>query len=54
MLVALGDLALTQSQPTEATWDKHVWIINFIATYPEAEIQYHTSDMCLNAHSNVS
>ena len=54
MLVALGDLASAQTQPTEATWNKIIWILNYAATYPEAEIQYHASDMCLHIHSDAS
>ena len=39
MLVALGDLASEQAQPKEETWDKTVWILNYAATHPDAEIQ---------------
>ena len=54
MLVALGDLASIQAQPTESTWDDIVWIPNYAATHPDAEIKYHDSDMCLHAHSDAS
>ena len=54
MLVALGDLSSAQSQSTEATWDKIIWILNYAATYPDAELQYHASDMCLYIHSDAS
>ena len=54
MLVALGDLASAQAQSTEKTWDKIVWISNYAATHPDAEIQHHSSDMCLHAHSDAS
>ena len=54
MLVVLGDLASAQSQPTEATWEKIVWILNYAATHPNTEIQYHASDMCLHTHSDAS
>ena len=39
MLVALGDLASAQAQPTEETWDKITWILNYAATYPDAVIK---------------
>ena len=54
MLVALGDLASAQAQPTEATWGKITWILNYAATHPSAEIKYHASDMCLHIHSDAS
>ena len=31
-----------------------VWILNYADTYPDAEIQYHSSDMCLHIHSDAS
>ena len=54
LLVALGDLASAQAQPTEQTWDKIIWILNYAATHPNAEIQYQASDMCLQCHSDAS
>ena len=54
MLVALGDLAAAQSQPTDNTWDKIIWILNYAATYPDAVIQFHASDMCFHVHSDAS
>ena len=54
MLVALGDLAAAQSQPSWATWDTMIWLLNYAATYPEAEILYVASDMCLHIHSDAS
>ena len=38
MLVALGDLASAQAQPTEEIWDKIVWILNYAATHPDTKI----------------
>ena len=54
MLVALGDLASAQSQPTEDTWDQITWLLNYAATYPDAAILYHASDMCLHVHIDAS
>ena len=54
MLVALGDLASAQSQPTEDTWDQITWLLNYAATYPDAAILYHACDMCLHVHSDAS
>ena len=54
MLVALWDLALAQSQPTETTWEKIVRVLNYAVTHPNAKIQYHARDMCLHTHSDDS
>ena len=39
ILVDLKDLASTQSQPTEDTWEKIIWILNYVDTYPDVVIQ---------------
>ena len=46
LLVALGDIAAVQSQATEETIDKVIWLLNYCATHPDAEITYVASDMC--------
>ena len=54
LLVALGDLAASQANPTEDTLDKLVWLLNYVACNPDAEISYTASDMCLHVHSDAS
>ena len=54
LLVALGDLATTQANPTQETMDKLIWLLNYVACNPNAEITYVASDMCLHIHSDAS
>jgi hypothetical protein len=46
--------ASEQTKATAATADKVIKLINYCATYLEANLRYHTSDMRLNIHSNAS
>jgi hypothetical protein len=53
MLAALGSIATQQANPTENT-TKKVWqFLDYVATYPDAIVTYHTSDMVLGGHSNA-
>ena len=54
LLVALGDHASAQTKASDDTWEKNVWLLNYAATHPDANITYNASDMCLHAHSDVS
>ena len=54
LLVVLGDLASAQTKASDDTWDKIVWLLNYAATHPDANITYNASDMCLHAHSDAS
>ena len=54
LLVALGDLAAVQTRATEDTMNKLVWLLNYVASNPNAEITYKASDMCLHVHSDAS
>ena len=54
LLVALGNLAAVQTQSTEKTLDKVIWLLNYVASHPDAKITYVASDMCLHAHSDAS
>ena len=54
MLVALGTLAATQAQGTEATMEAAVQLLNYAATHPDATIRYHASDMKLHVYSDAS
>ena len=53
LLVALGDLAATQSKATEDTVDKLIWLLNYVASNPDASVTYVASDMCLHIHSDA-
>ena len=54
LLVALGELATVQTKSTKDTLDKVMWLLNYAASHPDAEITYVASDMCLHAHSDAS
>jgi hypothetical protein len=54
ILVALGSIAAQQSKGTEATAQACVDLLNYAATYPNATIQYHASDMILHCHTDAS
>jgi hypothetical protein len=50
LLVALGDLAATQNNATKKTMEKLIWLLNYVATNPNATVTYKSSDMCLQVH----
>ena len=54
MLVALGTLAQSQTKGTEATMKDLVHLLNYAATYPEAKVRFHASQMILHIHSDAS
>ena len=54
LLVALGDLASVQTKATEETMDNLVWLLNYVASNPNAEVTYTASDMYLHVHSDAS
>ena len=54
LLVALGDLAAVQTRATKDTMDKLVWLLNYVASNPNAEVTFVASDMCLHIHSDAS
>jgi hypothetical protein len=54
MLPALGDIASTQANGTEATAEACVKILNYAATHPDAVIQYQKSDMVLHIDTDAS
>ena len=51
---ALNDIALTQAHPTENTKKKCIRLMDYVATYPDAYIRYHASDMILNVESDAA
>ena len=52
LIIALGYLESTQSQAIEDTLDKLVWLLNYVAMYPDVSIVYVASDMCLRTYSD--
>ena len=53
MLTALNELSGKKDKPTANTARKITQFLNYCATYPEARIQYHASDMILYFHSDA-
>ena len=53
-LVALSTLASEQSKATERTVSNMEWLLDYLATNPDAKIRYYKSDMILNIHSDAS
>ena len=54
LLVGLSDLRLEQSRATTSTSDTIVWLLNYAATHPDANITYVASNICLHGHSDAS
>jgi len=54
MLPALGDIAAEQTVATEITMNKITHLLNYLASIPDASIQYHSSGMILYIHSDAS
>ena len=54
ILVALSTIASEQSSATSNTAKKITQLLNYLATHPNATIQYKRSDMVLWVHSDAS
>jgi hypothetical protein len=54
MLVARGPITATQANATEKTFGEVLWLLNYAASNPDAEIMYTASNMVLHIHSNGS
>jgi hypothetical protein len=54
ILVALSSLASTQAAPTKYTMELIKWLLDYVATNPDAILTYESSDMILAVHSNAS
>ena len=54
MMVALWDLALTQSKAIEKTYNYVVFILNYTSIHPMSVVRYKQSDMIMQVRSNVS
>jgi hypothetical protein len=52
--MALSAIASQQASPTEDTCNHVNQFLDYMTTHPNAKIQYHTSDMVLNVHSDAS
>ena len=53
MLVALSTIATAQDHETTTTMRDIVWLLNYVATQPDATIHYHARDMILHVASNA-
>ena len=54
MLKAIGSIATKQASPTQDTMNKIIWLLNYAATYPNAIIRFHASDMILHVESDAA
>ena len=54
MLVALNEIATHQSSPTQDTKNKCDQLLDYAATYPNAKIRYHASDMILMTDTDAA
>ena len=54
LLVALNEIALDKSNPTQKTEQKVKQLLDYLATCPDAIIRYHASYMILNVESDAA
>ncbi len=54
LFVALSSLASLQAAPTEYTMSLVKWLLDYVATQPNAVLTYKKSDMILAVHSDAS
>jgi hypothetical protein len=54
MLMPLNDIATEQPKSTDKTQSTTDQLLDYLATYPDATIRYHVSDMILHIHSDDS
>ncbi len=54
LLVVLSSLASLQAAPTEYTMYLDKWLLNYIATQPNAILVYKEIDMILAVHNDAS
>ena len=52
MLRALNEISRVQARPTKDTMAKDKWFLDYSATYPNAIIRYHVSQMVLHVDSD--
>ena len=54
LLVALNEIATSQATPTEKTKAKVQWLLDYVATYSNANIRFYKSDMILHINSDAA
>jgi hypothetical protein len=54
IIVALNEISLQQSSPTEATRQACNMLMDYLSTHPDAKIRYHASDMVLAVCSDAA
>ena len=54
MLSDLNAISAAQANATTTTMEDIVWLLNYVATHPDATIHYHASDMILHIARNAS
>ena len=54
MLKTLGSIRVQQANPTEHIMQKVRPLLDYAATYPDAILTYHPSDMVLAGHIDAS
>eukprot|EP00957_Ditylum_brightwellii_P202448 15330222-Ditylum_brightwellii.AAC.1 len=54
LLMGLNTLGSQQATATEETAKAVVMILDYCATYPDAVLRYHRSDMILHVYSDAS
>jgi hypothetical protein len=54
MLPALNQISTQQSKPTQQTNEDANMLLDFAATYPDAKIRFHASDMILNIDTDAA
>ncbi len=52
--MALSSIAIEQSKGMRNTMEKAKQLLDYLATYPDATIQFRVSDMIMNVHSDAS
>jgi hypothetical protein len=52
--MALSAIASQQAAPTEDMHNRINQLLDYMATHPDAKIQYRASNMVLNLHSDAS
>jgi hypothetical protein len=54
ILVALSTIVSAQATPTKDIMRKTKWLLDYVATHPDAVLTFKASDMVLTVHSNIS
>ena len=54
MLAALNAISAAQANATTTTMGDTFWLLNYVATHPEATIHYHASNMIPHVASDAS